>query len=236
MKIQDRVATELESRTVDKIIKTDKQSQEELFESLFTDDFYTDDFYQGLKDKLEAENEEIDREETDSKNESVDSEEVETQAATLENEDTDSGLPFKEPDDKKININEIPKVNAQIVKADELKPELVEFVANAVVEKIHDDKKVQIIDIIQGKVITQEEWYKLILWKYFPVIGIPIYLMLILLLSFNKNNKYDPTLVNFARAEIKTFWIYALVHVIVVFTCCAAVVSFVNIIQRGLMS
>lgn len=231
MKIQDRVATELESRTVDKIIKTDKQSQEELFESLFTDDFYTDDFYQGLKDKLEAENEEA-----DSQDESEDSEEVETQAATLENEDVDSGLPFKEPDDKKININEIPKVKAQIVKADELKPELVEFVTNAVVEKIHDDKKVQIIDIIQGKVITQEEWYKLILWKYFPVIGIPIYLMLILLLSFNKNNKYDPTLVNFARAEIKTFWIYALVHVIVVFTCCAAVVSFVNIIQRGLMS
>ena len=219
MKFKEKVATELENRTVDKIIKTDKKSDDELVSSLFSDDFYNDDFYNSLKDKLEKENEEN---------------EVSLQEQALEDEESDSELPFKEPEDKKLNINTIPKVKAQIIKADELKPELVEFVTNAVVDKLHDDKKIQIIDILHGRVITQEEWYKLILWKYFPVIGIPIYLMLLLLLSLNKTGKYDPTLVNFARAEIKTFWIYTLVHIIVVFTCCAAVVSFINIIQRGL--
>ena len=99
---------------------------------------------------------------------------------------------------------------------------------------MHKEQGLQITEYIQGKVISIEEWYKLILWKYFPVIGIPIYLMFLLLLNMNVGGKYDITLQNYAKAEIKTFWIYALVHIIVVFTCCAAVISLVNIFNRGL--
>lgn len=219
--LKNKFTSGLENKTVDKIIKPDDKTSEQLYEELFSDDFYSDDFCDSLKEKLEKENKE--REERE-----------EEQA--LEDEKGDSELPFKEPEDKNLNLNTIPKVKAEIIKADEIKPELVEFITNTVVEKIQAEKKGKLLEIIQGRVITQEEWYKLILWKYFPVIGVPIYLMLLLLLSLNKTGKYDPTLVNFARAEIKTFWIYLLVHIIVVFTCCMAVISLINIIQRGLMA
>lgn len=219
-KLKNRIASEIDNRTLGKIIKNNQTSEDNFLDSLFEDDFYNEDFYNSLKEQLEKQ-EEV---------EAVPEPEMEQASA-----DGSEELPFKEPDEKGQSIfGEMPKVKGEIIKAEELKPEVVEFVTNAVVERLHKEQGLQITEYIQGKVISIEEWYKLILWKYFPVIGIPIYLMFLLLLNMNVGGKYDITLQNYAKAEIKTFWIYALVHIIVVFTCCAAVISLVNIFNRGL--
>lgn len=212
-KLKTRITSELENRTLDKIIKPNQDSEDDLLNSLFGDSFYTDEFYNSLKEQLESQ-----------------------ESEDQDKEDPVGDNPFADPEDKTLDSDSIPKVKAEIIKADELKPEVVEFVTNAVLDKLHKEQGLHIVEYVQGKVISQEEWYKLILWKYFPIIGIPIYLMFLLLLNMNVDGKYDRTLQNYSKAELKTFWIYAIVHLIVVFTCCAAVISLINIFHRGLMA
>lgn len=212
-KLKSKITSELENRTLDKIIKPNQSSEDDLMDTLFGDGFYTEDFYNSLMEQLEQQEE-----------------------AAQNTEGAADGDPFADPDMEGVDGDGIPKVKGELIKADELRPEVVEFVTNAVIERLHKEQSNQIVEYVHGKVISQEEWYKLILWKYFPIIGIPIYFLFLVLLNRNIDGKYDRTLQNYSKAELKTFWIYTLVHIIVVFTCCAAVISLINIFQRGLMA
>ena len=121
-----------------------------------------------------------------------------------------------------------------VVSADEIRPEVIDYIKDELVAKMQADRMSVVDEFIHGKSVSQEEFYKLQLWSYFPIIGIPVYFFFLLVLSINKRQKYNPTLVNFARSQLKTFWLYAVAHLSVLFVAFASMTSLVNIIQRGL--
>lgn len=123
---------------------------------------------------------------------------------------------------------------AEIVHVEELKPEVIEFIANEVMNKVRTDQQGTIVEYIQNRATTQEEFYKLELLSYFPIIGIPIYFLMLLTLSINAKGRYDVSIQNFAKAQLRMFWIYVVAHLSVIFVVIASMTSLINIIQRGL--
>lgn len=124
--------------------------------------------------------------------------------------------------------------NVHVIEADEIKPELVEYIANEVVTKLHFSQAENLRNYVQGRVVSQEDFFKLQLWSYFPIIGIPVYFLFLMALSLNRNGRYEVSIQNFAKAQLKTFWIYAVAHFSVLFVTAASMISLVNIIERGL--
>lgn len=129
-------------------------------------------------------------------------------------------------------ITEVAQVH--VVEADEIKPEIVEYIANEVITKLHFSQAEKMKSFIQERAISQEEFFKLQLWSCFPIIGIPIYFFFLLALSINRHGKYEVSLQNYAKAQLKTFWLYTVAHLSVLFVAAASMISLVNIIQRGL--
>ena len=121
-----------------------------------------------------------------------------------------------------------------VIEADEIKPELVEYIANEVVTKLHFSQAENLRNYVQGRVVSQEDFFKLQLWSYFPIIGIPVYFLFLMALSLNRNGRYEASIQNFAKAQLTTFWIYAVAHFSVLFVTAASMISLVNIIERGL--
>ena len=137
-----------------------------------------------------------------------------------------------EDDGEETAVREV--ANVHVIEADEIRPELVEYIASEVVTKLQFSQAENIKKFIHGRVISQEEFFKLQLWSYFPIIGIPVYFFFLLVLSINRNGKYEVSLQNYAKAQLKTFWLYAVAHLSVLFVTAASMISLVNIIERGL--
>ena len=130
---------------------------------------------------------------------------------------------------------DIEKVIAKpVVSADEIKPELVEYIKGELMEKMQTERSSVITEFVRNTAVSQEEFYKLQLWSYFPVLGIPIYFFFLMALSINGQNKYAVSIQNYAKSQLRTFWIYCVAHASVVFVSVASMTSLINIIQRGL--
>ena len=56
-KLKSKITSELENRTLDKIIKPNQSSEDDLMDTLFGDSFYTEDFYNSLMEQLEQQEE-----------------------------------------------------------------------------------------------------------------------------------------------------------------------------------
>lgn len=125
-------------------------------------------------------------------------------------------------------------VSAPVISAEEIRPELVDYIKSELMEKMQAERSSVISEFINGRAVSQEEFYKLQLWSYFPVLGIAIYFYFLVVLSVNRRQKYAVTLQNYAKAQLKTFWIYLVAHASVLFVAVASMTSLVNIIQRGL--
>lgn len=93
-------------------------------------------------------------------------------------------------------------------------------------------EKLQIYDELQT--VTTDTYVKIQMWSYFPIIGSVIYLLMLLAITVDPKGKYNTSLRNWAKAQLKFYWIYALVTLVIVFVAIASGISFINIIQRGL--
>lgn len=205
MELREKIETSVESRTIDKIVKTQEaDAHSDFILSLF--EFDSDEFASDLKEKL-----------------------------TLEeaNQVADEFVESDEIDEIVYDEEQVAKV-VSVISADEIKPEVINYIKDELVAKMQADRLSVVDEFINGKAVSQEEFYKLQLWSYFPFVGIPVYFFFLLVLSVNKRQKYNPTMVNFARSQLKTFWLYAVAHLSVLFVAFASMTSLVNIIQRGL--
>lgn len=216
MTFKERVAQSVEHRTVDRLVNAtnnDDKLNEDFILSLFeVEDAYT--LTNSIKEKLSLE-------------EANALAEQEENAAYSDCEDEEVFTESKEVAQAQVK---------EIVSAEEIKPEIVELIKDELMAQLQEHKKEVINEFMAGKAASQEEFYKIQLWSYFPVIGIPVYLFFLLVLSVNKRHKYNASMQNFAKAQLKTFWIYLVAHASVLFVAAASMTSLINIIQRGLVS
>lgn len=148
--------------------------------------------------------------------------------AKIQNPEKESAL----LDGSEAEVVEAARVH--VIEADEIRPELVEYITNEVVTKLHFSQAENLKEYMQGRIISQEDFFKLQLWSYFPIIGIPVYFLFLMALSINRHGRYEVSMQNFAKAQLKTFWLYAVAHLSVLFVTAASMISLVNIIERGL--
>lgn len=125
-------------------------------------------------------------------------------------------------------------VSESVVSAEEIRPELVEYIKAELMTQMQSNRTHVIDEFINGRAVSQEEFYKLQLLSCFPLLGIPIYFLFLLVLSINRKSKYAVTIQNYAKAQLRTFWIYLIAHGSVLFVAAASMTSLINIIQRGL--
>ena len=215
---KERVAQSVEHRTVDRLVNAtnnnDKLNEDFILSLFEVED--TETLTNSIKDKLSLE-------------EANALAEQEENAAYSDCEDEEM---FTDAESKEVAQAQV----KEIVSAEEIKPEIVELIKAELLAKMQEHKKEVIDEFMTGKAVSQEEFYKIQLWSYFPVIGIPVYLFFLLVLSVNKRNKYNASMQNFAKAQLKTFWIYLVAHASVLFVAAASMTSLINIIQRGLAS
>ena len=204
---KEKLEQSVEKRTIDKLINTTRQSDDEFIISLF-EIGETDEFTDFLKAKVEEEQSSY-------------------EVTKVRNEDL-----LGEEGEQTALVEQV--VSEPIISAEEIRPELVDYIKSELMEKMQAERSNVIYEFINGRGVSQEEFYKLQLWSYFPVLGIPIYFYFLVVLSVNRRQKYAVTLQNYAKAQLKTFWIYLVAHASVLFVAVASMTSLVNIIQRGL--
>jgi len=211
---KERVAQSIESRTLDKIVNVfndDGTMNQEFIESLFEIED-TEGFTNALKEKLSLEE----------ANEKIEENEIKS------NSDEDVILMDSDTDHKEV---------AQcfsVISAEEIRPELVAYIKDELMAKMQADRLSMVDEFINGKAVSQEEFYKLTLLSSIPFLGIFLYLFSLMVLSINRRRKYNPSLQNFAKSQLKTYWIYLLAHASVLFVAAASMTSLINIIERGL--
>lgn len=206
---KEKVEQSLEKNTIDRLINTEHQTDMDFIVSLFEmpSEYVTDTL------KTKAETEQSLYEEYIASNESN------TEAG--EDIETDTTLLEK-------------AVSEPVVSAEEIRPELVEYIKTELMEQMQTKKNSVIDEFINGRAVSQEEFYKLQLLSCFPLFGIPIYFFFLVVLSVNKRSKYTVSIQNYAKAQLRTFWIYLIAHGSVLFVAAASMTSLINIIQRGL--
>ena len=221
LEIREKIESSVEKRTIDKIVKTQAtDNNNDFILSLF--EFDSHEFAADLKEKLTLE--EVNEQATFEENIKFD----DSDEMTMVTDENAEPVPLESEAEKQV------AQVVSVVSADEIRPEVIDYIKDELVAKMQEEKLNIVQEFIHGKAVSQEEFSKLQLWSCFPIIGIPIYLFFLVVLSVNKRQKYNPTLVNFARSQLKTFWIYAIAHLSVIFVALASMTSLVNIIQRGL--
>lgn len=128
---------------------------------------------------------------------------------------------FAEEIKEKAEIEEVDLGLVSLIKCEVLKD----------IESVQKEK-LQIYDELQT--VTTDTYVKIQMWSYFPIIGSVIYLLMLLAITVDPKGKYNTSLRNWAKAQLKFYWIYALVTLVIVFVAIASGISFINIIQRGL--
>lgn len=227
LEIREKIESSVEKRTIDKIVKTQAtDNNNDFILSLF--EFDSHEFAADLKEKLTLE--EVNEQATFEENIKFDDSDEMTMVTDENAEDSRAAEPVPVEEEAEKQVAQV----VSVVSADEIRPEVIDYIKDELVAKMQEEKLNIVQEFIHGKAVSQEEFSKLQLWSCFPIIGIPIYLFFLVVLSVNKRQKYNPTLVNFARSQLKTFWIYAIAHLSVIFVALASMTSLVNIIQRGL--
>lgn len=111
---------------------------------------------------------------------------------------------------------------------------LVSVIKQDVINDLQREFQQKITVYDEANTVTTDEFVRIQMWSYFPVVGSTLYFLMLLAIVFDHSAKYNASLKNWAKAQLKFFWIYLVVTAVTVFTCCAAGISFINIIQRGL--
>lgn len=210
-----KVRETVEKQTIDKLVSTTHKSENEFMSDLWKNVGESGEFTDALKEKLETEQKLY--------------EEAEAERERLkekENEQEGEGQEQSEVVEKVIA--------KPVVSAEEIKPELVEYIKCELMEQMETKRGTVVDDFISSISASEEDFHKLQLWSYFPVLGVPIYFFFLTTLSINVHKKYAVSLQNYAKSQLRTFWIYCVAHASVVFVSVASMTSFINIIQRGL--
>lgn len=118
--------------------------------------------------------------------------------------------------------------------SEELDLGLVEVVKQEVLRDMQETIKEKQTVYEQSMTVSSDTFVRIQMWSFFPIIGTVLYFLMLLAITVDRKGKYPGSLKNWAKAQLKFFWIYVLVTAIVVFCCVMAGISFMNIIQRGL--
>lgn len=236
---KEKVSQSIEKMTIDRLINTERKTENEFISDLWNVGEH-DEFINALKEKVEAEQklyeEALQREELQKEKEGLYKSEENENSEDLESsegsEDKEKGEGDSEGDEQTDLVEKA--IIKPVVSAEEIRPELVEYIRSELMEKMQAERSNVITEFINGRSVSQEEFYKLQLWSYFPVLGIPIYFFFLMALSINRTGKYAVTIQNYAKVQLRTFWIYLVAHTSVLFVAGASMTSLINIIQRGL--
>lgn len=111
---------------------------------------------------------------------------------------------------------------------------LVSLIKCEVLNQIKDETENRLEVIIDENTATTDEFVKIQLWSYFPIVGSFMYFLFLSVIALNRNGKYKRSLQNWAKAQLKLYWVYLAVTLVMVFVICASGISLVHVIQRGL--
>lgn len=128
---------------------------------------------------------------------------------------------FAEEIKEKAEIEEVDLGLVSLIKCEVLKD----------IESVQKER-LQIYDDLQT--VSTDTFVKIQMWSYFPIIGSIVYLLMLLAITVDPKGKYNTSLRNWAKAQLKFYWIYALVTLVIVSVAIASGISLINIIQRGL--
>lgn len=234
--LRNKATDFIEKNTIERLVKPKEMDEKAFVDSLFDESFYNDDFYSDVnshyKEMVAARREEYEREMDEQIDQMMKETERELAEELKKMDGTDQiDIPVAGVEDGKELVT---VKKAEVVEADELSPDVVEFITASVIERMQKERGVVINDYMSKNVATQEEFFKIQLLGYFPVIGVLMYLAALVCLSANRRNRYNISMQNFAKAELKTFWMYLIAHASVIFVAVASMTSLINIIQRGL--
>lgn len=229
-----KVRETVEKQTIDRFINTERQTEEQFISDLWNIG-EPGEFIGALKEKLETEQKLYEEYEEIKEREIAEKGENKEETEQAEGENIESAEQEENSEESLEEGERVEKVVAKpVVYADEIRPELVEYIKCELMEKMEAKRGTVIDEFINGISVSEEEFYKLQLWSYFPVLGIPIYFFFLMALSINGQNKYTVSLQNYAKSQLRTFWVYCVAHASVVFVSVASMTSLINIIQRGL--
>lgn len=111
---------------------------------------------------------------------------------------------------------------------------LVSLIKCEVLNQIKEETENRLEVIIDDNAATTDEFVKIQLWSYFPIVGSFMYFLFLSVIALNRNGKYKKSLQNWAKAQLKLYWVYLAVTLVMVFVICASGISLVHVIQRGL--
>lgn len=229
--LKDAVTDKLQSVTVDKLVGTERMSDDDFILGLF--DIVDDEkVTEQVKEKISSVKlaEELDRKKAEL-DEQEEIKELYKDEFTKAEKKHKLSLKKEIPTEAK---DIVPVQKAEIVEAEQVSPEMIRFIKNELMEELKTNGGLVINKYNNGRAVAQEEFYKIQLWSYFPLIGIPVYFLFLVALSANIRGKYTVTMQNFAKAQLRTFWAYLIAHLSVLFVAYYSIISFMAVIRRGL--
>lgn len=155
-------------------------------------------------------------------------------------DDTDDDFPmclfedYTEDEDENHSTTELAERIKKNTDVEEIDLGMISLVKMEVLKDLQAKAEEKVIVYNETNTVTPDEYIKIQMWSYFPIIGSLIYLVLLLALSFNRNGRYKESMQNWAKAQLKLYWIYIVVTLLVIVLMAFAGIALFDVFNRGL--